>query len=165
MRVIISFICEGFHKCKWVSLSVEYMNIWTTIHVTTYMNIWTYIHMRLWNNSHSFTAYICEKIHNESILHECPTHVSAFRKRFHCEKIHEKNRNIFFCEKFHECKIFHCDFFHKCKWFSLSYEHMNIWAYEQVFICEIFHKCKWVSLSIEYMNIWTVIHMWNYSQM
>ena len=82
MRVVIIFICEGFHKCKWVSLSHEHMNRWTD----EQMNIWTHEHM--WKNSQmkkckpvkKFTkitkfftnendkiiSYICEKFHNVS---------------------------------------------------------------------------------------------------
>jgi hypothetical protein len=62
-------------------------------------------------------AYICEKIHNESILHESDIHASAFRKRFHCEKIHEKKQERFYCEKIHNerqviWKRFHCEKIH-----------------------------------------------------
>ena len=109
----------------------SYVKFFTNVNENVYQ-------LQLWKNSQSFItfivknftmkvnpAYICEKIHNESILHESDIHASAFRNPFHCEKIHKKNCNSFYREIFHNenqiiCKRFHCEIFHivnayKCK--------------------------------------------------
>ena len=136
-----------YHMNNW---TYEHMNRYSYVKIFTNVNENVY-QLQMWKNSQSFIvfivkfftmkvnpAYICEKFHNESILHESDIHASAFRNPFHCEKIHEKNRNIFYCEKIHNerqiiCKRFHC---------------------EKIHIESVFTS-----------NCWKRFHMWNISQM
>ena len=58
------------------------------------VKIFTMFHiLSLWKNSRKKrNAFSGEKIHNESASYESDIHVNAYKKRFHCEKIHENNQ-------------------------------------------------------------------------
>ena len=146
---------EKIHKCKWVSLSYEQLNIWTYEQVficeVFHKCKWECLSVTIVKKSQSFitfivkkitmkviTAYICEKNHNESILHESDIHASAFRNPFHCEKIHKKNRNVFHCEKNHNekqiiCKRLHCEKNHiESVFISNCWKRFHMWFFSQL---------------------------------
>ena len=161
------FIYEHMNKWTyeqmniWTSIHIwtyEQMNKWTYEHMNkySYMKNFTNVNenayqLQLWKISQSFIifivknftmkvnpAYICEKIHNESILHESDIHASAFRNPFHCEKIHKKNRNVFHCEKNHNekqiiCKRLHCEKNHiESVFISNCWKRFHMWFFSQL---------------------------------